>query len=425
MEKNICIFEDDKFSQLFPLVYCRPVFDLKCGILTLEERIKKYYSTASFHIQCRENLVSLQKQKNKAISYNDLKELENNGCLFLNGKILIDQEFVNNVNIIGPDEIGICQEEVVYIRASSELLKKIKNLWKIPLNTELVEKLKQIIKVKEIKVNLINYIWDTIKYNSEMLQKDYEFLIGKGKIEGFIDPLATIYGDKKNLYTAKNSRIEAGVVINLTSGPVYLDEDACIRPPSIIDGPCYIGKKTVIDGAKLRSGNSIGPVCKIAGELEESIILGYSNKHHDGFLGHAYLGEWVNLGAMTTNSDLKNNYGEIKIYVNGELINTGEIKLGCFIGDHTKTGIGTLINTGSTFGVASNLFGGKEVLPKFVPSFSWGDGTSFVVHNTEKAISNAKKIMARRKVVLTDIEANILKEIFETTKEERKNLGIK
>lgn len=425
MRENICVFEDSKFSQLFPLVYCRPVFELKCGILTLEERIKKYYSTASFHIQSRGMLVPLQKQKNKAISYNNLQELENHGCLFLNGKILIDQEFVNNVPIFGSDEIGICQEEVVYIRASGKLLKEIKDLWTMPLNIETIEKLKQIIKVKEINVKLINYIWDAIKYNNEMLKKDYDLLSEKGKIEGFIDPLATIYGDKKNLYTAKNSRIEAGVVINLTDGPVYLDEGACVRSPSIIDGPCYIGKKSVIDGAKLRSGNSIGPVCKIAGELEESIILGYSNKHHDGFLGHAYLGEWVNLGAMTTNSDLKNNYGEIKIYVNGELVNTGEIKLGCFIGDHTKTGIGTLINTGSCFGIASNLFGGKEVLPKFIPSFSWGDGTSFVVHNTEKAISNAKKIMLRRKVELTDIEANILKEVFEMTKDERKNLGIK
>lgn len=419
MEKNLCLFENNKFKKLLPLVYYRPVFELKCGIFSLLEKVKKYYPEAQIHLQCREYLTPVLKQSFKAASYNDISALKAGG-LFINGKVLVDEEFVKNVPLEGKEEVGVCKEEVVYLRLSEKGIKKFESKWSYPLNEEVIEEIKKNLPVKEIAVNLINYLWDTIKYNNEEIKKDFN-LVEPKETSGFVDPRVVVYGERKNLVVGEGTRVEAGTVINVEGGPVVIGKNVLVRPPSVIDGPCFIGDKTIIDGAKLREGNSIGPVCRIAGELEESIIQGYSNKHHDGFLGHAYLGKWVNLGAMTTNSDLKNNYGEIKVYVEGELVNSGEIKLGCFIADHTKTGIGTLINTGSCFGVGSNLFGGG-VMPKFVSSFLWGDGRNFVEHDLEKMIANARKIMARRKVELSEEEANLIREIFKLTEAERKKM---
>ena len=141
------------------------------------------------------------------------------------------------------------------------------------------------------------------------------------------------------------------VVIDAEHGPVYIDEGAEIHPFTRIEGPCYVGKKSILLGAKCREGNSIGPMCRVGGEVEESIIHGYSNKYHDGFLGHAYVGEWVNLGALTTNSDLKNDYSSVSVMLDGHTpIDTGSTKVGSLIGDHTKTSIGTLLNTGAYVG---------------------------------------------------------------------------
>jgi UDP-N-acetylglucosamine diphosphorylase/glucosamine-1-phosphate N-acetyltransferase len=146
---------------------------------------------------------------------------------------------------------------------------------------------------------------------------------------------------------------------------------------------------------------SIGPVCRVHGEVEESVVLGYSNKAHDGFLGHAYLGRWVNLGALTTNSDLKNNYGTIRMWTPSGERDTALIKLGCLLGDHVKTGIGALINTGTVIGAGSSLFG-TEMPPKYVPPFSWGTGTNLVAYDTDRFLSVTATVMGRRKLFLAD-----------------------
>ena len=162
------------------------------------------------------------------------------------------------------------------------------------------------------------------------------------------------------------------VVLDAEHGPIYIDEGAEIHPFTRIEGPCYIGPKTILLGAKCREGNSIGPMCRIGGEVEESIIQGYSNKYHDGFLGHAYVGQWVNLGALTTNSDLKNDYSSVSMVLDGGAsIPTGSAKVGAMIGDHVKTSIGTLLNTGCYVGAMSVLMATGKLLPKFLPSFAY------------------------------------------------------
>jgi UDP-N-acetylglucosamine diphosphorylase/glucosamine-1-phosphate N-acetyltransferase len=172
-------------------------------------------------------------------------------------------------------------------------------------------------------------------------------------------------------------------------------------------------------GGKIREGTGIGPVCRIGGELEKSIFLGYSNKYHEGFLGHSYVGEWVNLGALTTNSDLKNNYGSIKVMVDGSLIDTGLAKVGAFLGDHVKTGIGTLLNTGISIGFSSNLFGGGMINQRQIPAFFWGSTETEEEYKLDKAIQTAQAVMKRRKTELSQEEADLFKKIFQLTEKER------
>lgn len=268
---------------------------------------------------------------------------------------------------------------------------------------------------------MLEYPWDLIKLNGEAIRADFK-LKGRGDIKSKVKEGVHLVNPGQ-IYIGEGTLIEPGVLLNAEKGPIYIDEEVKIRPPTVIDGPSYIGKGTIIDGAKIREGCSIGPVCRIAGEVEESIFYAYCNKNHDGFVGHSYVGEWVNLAALTTTSDLKNTYGQIKVQLKEKEINTHRIKVGSFIGDHSKTGIGTLLDVGCIIGVACNIFGGN-ITPKYIPSFSWGGKDGFTQNRLNKAIKVAKLVMERRKVKQTQIDRDLLEKVYELTAEERKrNFG--
>ncbi|HEU0014812.1 MAG TPA: putative sugar nucleotidyl transferase [Longimicrobium sp.] len=195
-------------------------------------------------------------------------------------------------------------------------------------------------------------------------------------------------------------RVEPGVVLDTSAGPIWLDDGVQVRAFTRLAGPAYVGRNSLVLGGALESC-SIGEVCRIRGEFAESVCLSWVNKAHDGHIGHAYLGAWVNLGAMTTNSDLKNNYGSVRLWTPEGERDTGAIKLGCFLGDHVKTGIGLLLNTGTVIGAGSNLYG-AEMPPKYVPPFSWGTGEELTAYRADKFLEVAERAMARRSVTLTD-----------------------
>ncbi|MEX0906945.1 MAG: hypothetical protein WD054_01345, partial [Gemmatimonadota bacterium] len=199
-------------------------------------------------------------------------------------------------------------------------------------------------------------------------------------------------------------------VLDFTRGPIWFADDVTVRAFSRVAGPAYVGRGSTLLGGPY-DAVSIGPVCKVHGELEESVVLGYSNKAHDGFLGHAYLGRWVNLGALTTNSDLKNNYGTIRMWTPHGDVDTGLIKLGCLLGDHVKTGIGALINTGTVIGAGSNLYG-TDMPPKYVPPFSWGTGAELTAFDIDRFIGVAQTAMGRRKLELSGRMREILREAW-------------
>lgn len=194
--------------------------------------------------------------------------------------------------------------------------------------------------------------------------------------------------------------IEPGVVFDTSGGPVWLDAGSHVKAFTRIAGPVYVGAGSIVLGGTVEQ-SSIGPVCRIRGEFAETVCLGWVNKAHDGHIGHAYLGAWVNLGAETTNSDLKNNYSTVRLWTPEGDADTGEIKMGCFLGDHVKTGIGLLLNTGTVVGAGSNLYG-AAMPPKYVPPFSWGTGEDLVAYRVDKFLEVAERAMSRRKVTLTD-----------------------
>jgi UDP-N-acetylglucosamine diphosphorylase/glucosamine-1-phosphate N-acetyltransferase len=201
------------------------------------------------------------------------------------------------------------------------------------------------------------------------------------------------------LVLGEGALVEPGVVFDLSEGPVWLDRDSRVRAFSRVAGPVYLGAgSTILGGAVEQS--SIGPVCRIRGEFAESVAVGWVNKSHDGHIGHAYLGAWVNLGAGTTNSDLKNNYSAVRLWTPGGEADTGEVKLGCFLGDHVKTGIGLLLNTGTVVGAGSNLYG-AAMPPKYVPPFSWGTGDALTEYRADRFLEVAERAMGRRGVTLT------------------------
>lgn len=212
--------------------------------------------------------------------------------------------------------------------------------------------------------------------------------------------------------------LEPGVVLNTVAGPIVLAAEVQVRAHSRIAGPFYAGPGSTILGGSL-SAASLGPRCKVRGEVESSVILGFANKAHDGFLGHSIVGRWANLGAMTTNSDLKNNYGPVRALVQGRSVDTGLLKGGCLLGDHVRTGIGTLLNAGSVVEAGANLFGGGGVAPKYVPPFSWGWGWGEegerTAYEIERFLDSAERVMARRGVALSEAMRSLYRRAFAET----------
>ena len=257
-----------------------------------------------------------------------------------------------------------------------------------------------------------SYIHELIYLNGDSIAYDSSFVTQYNKLVDLNYPGVHQVRKSKEIKIGKNVKIAPGVVLDSTSGPILIGENVVIMPQATIIGPCFIGKNSVIKvGAKIYGNTSIGEYCKVGGEVEDVIFQSYSNKQHDGFLGHSFIGEWVNLGADTNNSDLKNTYGPIKLRFKGKTVNTGETFLGLICGDHTKTAINTRFNTGTVCGVAANIFT-ADFPPTTIPSFSWGGGKDSKKYNIDDALETAEKVMKRRAKKLLPEEAELLREEY-------------
>ncbi len=340
--RYLYIFEDDDYENFYPLTVNRAVYQLRLGIDLLHEKWGAFASQHEMRFLVRGHLAGLTTQKT-GVECNTFSGLSDGGALFINGRYIADRELIDRLSSF--DSTGLLLDDGALVAAivaprsgEAEDLEKLK-YWGYGHFKEIIKNLPK----HEASARKVSYIWDFIQMNPEQIAKDFSRLTSLMTDElispdAFIDGRCSIHMPE-NVRISKDVKVDSQVVIDARGGPVFIDTGAVIEPHTRIEGPCYIGEKTMLVGGKIREGCSIGPFCKVGGEVEESIILGYSNKFHDGFLGHAYLGEWVNLGAMTTNSDLKNNYGNIKVDCGFGQIDTGIIKVGSFVGDHVKTGI--------------------------------------------------------------------------------------
>lgn len=250
--------------------------------------------------------------------------------------------------------------------------------------------------IAEVKGWWLDDVWDAIRLLQEQLILDIP--ISTRGLSGSLPRHATIVGDQP-VFVAQDATIEPYVVLDATAGPILVSEGAYVRAFSRIAGPCYIGRHVTVAGGDV-TGCSIGDWSKVRGELSTSVVIGHSNKGHEGFVGHSYLGRWVNVGAGTITSNLKNTYGPVSLWTPGGIRNTGMQFLGTMFGDHVKTGIGLRLTTGTVLGAGSNVYGAMP--PKVVPPFSWGDGWPYKLHQADKFLEGASRMMSRRSVTLSD-----------------------
>lgn len=417
MTDSLCIFEDTHYRRLLPLVYMRPVWDLRCGILTLKEKIERCYPGTPVQLQCRSYLADFMREQHPGFPVNTV---QGSRCLFINGRFLADAQFADLIPLQGNDALYTCNGVVVAARVSGSILERLRKLLTGPLETSHFDGLP----TTEVSATEIRYQWDLVRNNGHQISADFAGVTG-----GMVARIAGTVYDGAHLLNRDAICIEAGatvkpgVVLDAEEGPIFIGRNAKIFPNATIEGPAFVGEGTLVKiGAKIYEGTSIGPVCKVGGEVEESIIHSHSNKQHDGFLGHAYLGKWVNLGADTNNSDLKNNYGSVRVIIDGEEVDSGSTFVGLTMGDHAKSAINTMFNTGTVVGVSSNIFG-AGFPPKSVPSFAWGGAESLTTYDLARSLDVARRVMGRRKVVLTPAEEAVFRKVFDMTQVERQRAG--
>lgn len=389
---NYILFDGPNRDNLLPFTYTRPVADIRVGILTIREKWESYLDLTTTTVT--EDYLS-EKYPMVEMEVNVMV----NASYLPNAEIVevIKQLEVNQAIFKGEDVIAFSVEEDAEHDGFD--------------NFEAIEFENNILKIENT--------WDIFSKNAEAIAEDFQ-LITRDKVS---EPIPA----SVNTVNPENIFIEKGAVVNFSSlnassGPIYIGKDAEVMEGSLVRGPFALCHNSVLKlGAKIYGATTIGPFSKVGGEVNNSVLFGYSNKGHDGFLGNSVLGEWCNLGADTNNSNLKNNYAEVRLwdYNTQGFTRTGLQFCGLMMGDHSKCGINTMFNTGTVVGVSSNIFGSG--FPRnFVPSFSWGGSKGFVTYKTNKAFEVAEVVMKRRNLEFTESDKRILEHVFELTKTYRR-----
>ena len=386
------VFFNDKRDQFLPLVYTKPLAKLRIGILRIEQKWKKYFEKDKISLSISyltEDYLSTK------FPFIDHKNLVFVNSRFLPNKLLVD--FITNNLIVG---------EAVVFNGAIIAAKCTANDFKADSYKKITASDNQI----GIELESIT---DIFRKNDLAISIDFQLLTENKRSEK-ISATNKIIGD--NIFIEEGAKVEASV-LNSSSGPIYIAKNAEIMEGSLIRGPFVLCKGGILKmGTKIYGPTTIGKYSKVGGEVNNCVIQDYSNKGHDGFLGNSVIGEWCNLGADTNTSNLKNNYGEVKLwsYSKNALITSGLQFCGLIMGDHSKCGINTMFNTGTTVGVSANIFG-SGFPNKFIPSYSWGGTSGFDEYNLAKMFEVTNRVMSRRAIELTTEDKTILTAIFEMT----------
>lgn len=396
---HLVLFDDDSRDQFLPLAWTRPVADFRIGIFTIREKWEQRLKSKS---------TSATADYLEAFPFSPDKTKQQ---IWINGRVVPNGELAFEVLSLKPNEALIKGELLIAVNNGN-------SIEKIPLNVK--DHMDGDFSVKESKVSaiILRRINDIFTHNGKAILEDFELL--KGHSSEKLSATNTVIGTHP-VFIGKNVIVEA-CTFNTTKGPVFIGDNAELMEGCLVRGPLAICEGTTLKmGAKIYGDTTIGPGCKVGGEVSNSVIFGNSNKAHDGFIGNSVIGEWCNLGADTNCSNLKNNYGEVSVYnyALGGDENTGMQFHGIIMGDHSKCGINTMLNTGTVIGVCANIFGGGFPA-KFVPDFSWGGTDGITEHQIEKAIETIQRVYDRRKKKLEAIEISMLKAVFKKTGKLRK-----
>jgi UDP-N-acetylglucosamine diphosphorylase/glucosamine-1-phosphate N-acetyltransferase len=404
---RLCVFEDRGVHTLEPLSLTRPAFDLLLGACTLLDRQARAFAATEIGVIVRPALASLCREAHPALPVNEPAWLESGPTVLVNARWLPPPQPV--ADRCTP-RVALVADEVAYVilpppglpECTAETVEDWKETWKNTLPRA------------EADGSMARYLWDLVEHNPPALCADLDWFRSRHRPQPRPAWMGVL-GPEEALAVHPEASVEPFVVADTRGGPVLIDRGAVVHSFSRLEGPCYVGPESLILGAKLRGG-SVGPKCRVGGEVEASILLAHSNKYHDGFLGHSYLGEWVNLAAGTQVSDLRNDYGQVRVTVNGVRVATGLTKVGSFLGDHTKTGLGALLNTGTVAGIFCNLLPTGSLLPQVIPSFcNYTQGQLQERWDLKQLFATAGTVMRRRGRELTAAYTEHLFTLYEQT----------
>ncbi|HKK77665.1 MAG TPA: GlmU family protein [Saprospiraceae bacterium] len=396
---NIILFDNEISEHLLPLTFTKPICELRVGILTIREKWEKWLKAPAFHIT-RDYLAGKY-----GMDYSDVNYV-------INGSVLPSEQLCALIRQMDDNEAYLRGDELIVAKVGVGQLDKL-------IKDEEIDELVGI-NLQGTRYSKIDRLWDLYQLNAQEIQSDFN-LLSRGRSSQDISDSNRIIGDPKHIFVEKGVSME-GVSLNTQGGPIYLGEGAEIMEGSTLRGPLAIGEQAkVMMGTRIYGGTSVGPHCKAGGEINNSILQAYSNKQHDGFLGHSVIGEWCNIGANTVTSNLKNNYEEVKLwnYKEERFVATGSQFCGLIMGDHAKTGINTMLNTGTIIGVGANVFGAGY--PRtFIPSFALGGPHGYKTFQIDKAFQMMERMMARRDVKFTAEDRLITMRVFEDTAKHRR-----
>lgn len=388
---NYILYDDACRNDLLPFTHTRPVADIRCGILTMRER---------WEICLRQRIGTLTESYMQEVF--PQQSIADN--IYINGAVFGNKKLAEAISTLQGGQALKAGNMVIAAHIAGD------NLTIGALHEHIAK-----LPVQNIDedVYALRHVWDIFAFNDRAIRDDF-LLMTHGQ-ESLPVPADVIVRGEEHLFIEEGAVIHPGCIINATTGPVYLGNHAQILEGTMIHGPLAVCDQAVIKmGAKIYGATTIGPGCKVGGEINNAVFFANSNKSHDGYLGNAVIGEWCNLGADTNCSNLKNNYDEVKIWNEylGKLVPTGLTFCGLMMGDHSKCSINTMFNTGTVVGVSCNIFGGGFP-EKFVPSFSWGGSDGVVAYEFDKAMDTANRMMGRRNKQLSAAETDMYRYICE------------
>lgn len=398
--RKIYVFENHEVLNLEPIVLTRPAFDLRCGAFTFLERIQKSFPDAEIELIVRDELKTVTQELYPELTVNPAQVEEG---LWILGNVLWLKE---DLEKISKKDYQFYYNDGVLTAAY--LRKDIGNNW-LKMGGPVKDKILACPTISEIKSKVINYLWDAVNSINVALDMDEKHFQSVNLKNKSLNGIHLI--NENNIYIKSFDLINPGVVIDATNGPVIIADNVKIQSFSVLQGPLFIGEDTVVQPHTFVRGSVIGPVCKIGGEISSSIMQGWSNKNHYGFLGNSYIGQWVNFGAGTTNSNLKNNYSTINVTVNGNVVKTDELFIGLFAGDYTTFAIGTTLNTGTNIGPGCNIVT-NGFPPRKLKAFTWFLNGKRMKTNETKFFNSAETMQNRRGKSLSEAEKDLLTRIL-------------